>query len=693
MINIQPVFSERNVTKLRLLDDKVETHFRGLEAQEVDQTSYSSIVVPAILDKISENVRYNMIRSSSSDHLEWIMKEMLTAFEREMVIHESHTSPFKNRQGTRNQQERGWLRPKREQGFEGTANALLATKNFKRKCVFCLEEDHAPEDCQKSQKWIKQAKSIIYLVRQLSEMMLRQQRFRGYSVSLVGDIEKAFLNIEVDPRDRDCLRFLWKTNLEGDDSDNDISIQQSGANNRKKAFDLYLKAKGRMKERGFRLRKWKTSDVELSQKIKEREGVNERQTGQTCGEEMSYAKKMLGVEKASDSKTKVLGVVWDSYKDNLEFKLSKELCMSKLDWDDAVPREKATIWDSWPEDLSQVNTVTLSRARVAKKGEDQWPKKLEISESEEVGKENKKVNVMGKINKGEVKSGNLSASEIKETEKLWIRDVQVLLKADKDFKKTAKQLSDVVEESLALHLEIVNDLTAVSFLNCLRRFCARREKDLTLDKLLAKGRAFELSDAQATGLEDALSSTHIADEQATVQFVKSNNKRSYTSKLAHHTQQSSKECRNCGGSCPHNSVPCPARGKTYNKCGKSNHFAVICRSASKSSAHMSRSQPRKPQNSTVRTITTKSSADSDPDNYGTASALGLVTVHVQITEEQKTAEQEQQQRPLSLDTLLKRYIDIFNGIGQLKDFKLKLHIDPAIPPVAQSPRKIPFHMR
>ena len=32
-------------------------------------------------------------------------------------------------------------------------------------------------------------------------------------MAIVGDIENAFLNIEVGPADRDCLRFLWFDNV------------------------------------------------------------------------------------------------------------------------------------------------------------------------------------------------------------------------------------------------------------------------------------------------------------------------------------------------------------------------------------------------------------------------------------------------------------------------------------------------
>ena len=36
---------------------------------------------------------------------------------------------------------------------------------------------------------------------------------------------------------------------------------------------------------------------------------------------------------------------------------------------------------------------------------------------------------------------------------------------------------------------------------------------------------------------------------------------------------------------------------------------------------------------------------------------------------------------------------MFEGIGKLKEFQVKLHIDDGLPPVAQRHRRIPFHQR
>ena len=40
-----------------------------------------------------------------------------------------------------------------------------------------------------------------------------------------------------------------------------------------------------------------------------------------------------------------------------------------------------------------------------------------------------------------------------------------------------------------------------------------------------------------------------------------------------------------------------------------------------------------------------------------------------------------------------QYPEVFDGIGQLKDHEQKLHIDPTVPPVSQTGRRTPFHLR
>ena len=48
---------------------------------------------------------------------------------------------------------------------------------------------------------------------------------------------------------------------------------------------------------------------------------------------------------------------------------------------------------------------------------------------------------------------------------------------------------------------------------------------------------------------------------------------------------------------------------------------------------------------------------------------------------------------ISCLNLIEQYSSVFQGIGKLKNFEVKLHIDKTVPPVAQSARRIPFHLR
>ena len=66
-------------------------------------------------------------------------------------------------------------------------------------------------------------------------------------------------------------------------------------------------------------------------------------------------------------------------------------------------------------------------------------------------------------------------------------------------------------------------------------------------------------------------------------------------------------------------------------------------------------------------------------SFATASKLSLVNVNV---------------RNATTDlNLIERYPNVFKGIGKLKKYEVKLHIDATVQPVAQSASRIPFHLR
>ena len=150
-------------------------------------------------------------------------------------------------------------------------------------------------------------------------------RFREYTIALVGDIEKAFLSMEIDPSDREYLCFLWIDNITEDQPKNAMfcfsrvvfgmtyspfvlnavlhhhiewfkTIDPEFACKLVKVFyvddlvlvcrtpfeaiDLFEKAKDRMQQGGFRLSKWKSNDAMVLSKINERESLNEEEKGE-----------------------------------------------------------------------------------------------------------------------------------------------------------------------------------------------------------------------------------------------------------------------------------------------------------------------------------------------------------------------------------------------------------------------------
>ena len=60
---------------------------------------------------------------------------------------------------------------------------------------------------------------------------------------------------------------------------------------------------------------------------------------------------------------------------------------------------------------------------------------------------------------------------------------------------------------------------------------------------------------------------------------------------------------------------------------------------------------------------------------------------------QQIGGQSSKARTNAPENLIEEYDDLFHGLGKLKNYQIKLHIDENIPPVAQPHRRVPFHVR
>ena len=255
------------------------------------------------------------------------------------------------------------------------------------------------------------------------------------------------MNVEVDKKDRDCLRFLWVDDVRQKSwsvvvyrfcrvvfglnaspfllngtlrhhlatfTDVDprfvrkmiegfyVDDLVTGENTTAEACSLYDKAKGRMASGGFKLRKWRTNDTKLREKIQANETSGTVQERVSRLEEVeTYAKSTLQAHDGPKGQ-KVLGLGWNCETDTIQFDLShvaskaeglqttkrnvlrlltglfdplgiispvvvsmkilfQEICSGKLDWDEVLTEELKGRWDKWIEDLLRTKEVVIGR--------------------------------------------------------------------------------------------------------------------------------------------------------------------------------------------------------------------------------------------------------------------------------------------------------------------------------------------
>ncbi|XP_048580427.1 uncharacterized protein LOC116614572 [Nematostella vectensis] len=238
-------------------------------------------------------------------------------------------------------------------------------------------------------------------------------RFRQRKIALVGDIEKAFLNIEVDEADRDCLRFLWVNDVEAKEAapiiyrfcrvvfgvncspfllnatlryhlesfakeePEFVRVMKdsfyvddlvTGAESADKALELFEKARARMATGGFKLRKWLSNDEKVTAEIRERENdvtlcdretnVTVRDSVDTDSDEATYAKAMLGVKDEMSVVDKVLGHEWNCKND--EFRFDLERLADKAAGVNVTKRNTLKVMASMYDPLGIVSPIMVS---------------------------------------------------------------------------------------------------------------------------------------------------------------------------------------------------------------------------------------------------------------------------------------------------------------------------------------------
>eukprot|EP00794_Sanderia_malayensis_P019632 gene19631-biopygen13902 len=229
----------------------------------------------------------------------------------------------------------------------------------------------------KEYKYSKSLNDCLHIGPPLQPMMYDILiRFRMYPVALLGDIEKAFLQIGVSSEDRDVMRFLWVKDVKQEPPElqtlrftkvvfgsgaspfllgatirehmenykteypefvskvlSSLFVDDlvAGGRDAREVEELMTKLVARFKEGHFDMRKWKTNDADLRGKIK--------------SESKDAVGSQAAVKNEKGEATNVLGVRWNLKMDEMAIDFTKISILKHEPTQRGILRTIAAIYD------------------------------------------------------------------------------------------------------------------------------------------------------------------------------------------------------------------------------------------------------------------------------------------------------------------------------------------------------------
>ena len=147
LLNVQPVFNERDVPQLRSLYDFLERKYRALQAHGMDKSTYSAIVVPSVLEKLPHPLRLKITRGK--EHQLWNLKDLLEALGDEVELREEYNDSTRQSHA-RDSQKRNDL----------PTTTMYVESEKQMNCAFCLR-GHQHEECRRIQDVEERKKLLI----------------------------------------------------------------------------------------------------------------------------------------------------------------------------------------------------------------------------------------------------------------------------------------------------------------------------------------------------------------------------------------------------------------------------------------------------------------------------------------------------------------------------------------------------